>query len=266
MSGEACPTIIFMEMILGAQMYNLRMFAQTEGDLDISLKRVAAIGYKTVQISGIGNIAAERVRALCDKYGLKVVLTHMNADRVMYDTDAIIRENEVMGCDYIGIGMMPERYRCDAWLDQFPIDYLPAAKKIAAAGKLLMYHNHEFEFSKINGKRVMDFLAEKFAPSEMGFTIDTYWMQAGGADVCDWIAKLKGRMPCVHLKDMDVLPNRGVIMAPVMEGNINFPKILEALKADGGVKYLLIEQDTCQESPFVCLEKSYKNLAALGYK
>jgi sugar phosphate isomerase/epimerase len=255
-----------MDMILGAQMYNLRMFTQRENDLDLSLKRVAAIGYKTVQISGIGNIAARRVREMCDRHGLSVVLTHMNADRVMYDTEAVIRENDIMGCDYIGIGMMPDRYRCDAWLDQFAVDYLPAARKIAAAGKLLMYHKHEFEFSKINGVRVMDYLFESFAPSEMGFTIDTYWMQAGGADICDWIEKLKGRIPCVHLKDMDVLPDRKVVMAPIMEGNINFHKILGALKADGGVKYLLIEQDDCLESPFVCLEKSYGNLSALGYR
>jgi len=255
-----------MGMVLGAQMYNVRQFAQTERDLDISLKKVADIGYKTVQISGVGNIPAERIRALCDKYGLKIVLTHMNADRVIDDTEAVIRENEVMGCKYIGIGMMPERYRCEAWLDQFVADYLPAAKKIAAAGKLFMYHNHEFEFAKINGKRVMDFLMEKFLPSEMGFTIDTYWVQAGGADIYEWIGKLKGRLPCVHLKDMDVLADRSVVMAPVMEGNLNFPKILEALKADGGVEYMLIEQDYCQESPFVCLDKSFKNLSSLGYK
>jgi sugar phosphate isomerase/epimerase len=253
-------------MVLGAQMYNLRQFTQTARDLDLSLKRVADIGYKTVQISGIGNIAAGRVRGFCDKYGLSVVLTHMNADRIIDDTEAVIKENETMGCDYIGIGMMPERYRCDAWLDQFVADYLPAARKIAEAGKLLMYHNHEFEFCKINGRRVMDFLIDSFKPSEMGFTIDTYWMQAGGADIYEWIAKLAGRMPCVHLKDMDVMADRSVVMAPIMEGNLNFPKILEALEADGGVKYLLIEQDHCQESPFMCLEKSFKNLNALGYK
>ena len=253
-------------MLIGAQMYNVRMFAQREQDLELSLKKVADIGYTVVQISGIGNIPAGRVRSLCDRYGLKIALTHMNPDRILDDTDAIIKENEIMGCDYVGIGMMPERYRCEAWLDRFPADFLPAARKIAAAGKLLMYHNHEFEFAKIYGKRVMEYLMESFSPAEMGFTIDTYWAQAGGADVCDWIAKLKGRIPCVHLKDMDVLADRSVVMAPVMEGNLNFPKILDALKADGGVKYMLIEQDHCQESPFVCFEKSYRNLAALGYK
>jgi sugar phosphate isomerase/epimerase len=253
-------------MVLGAQMYNVRTFTQREKDLDLSLKKVAEIGYTTVQISGIGNIPAERVRSLCDKYGLRIVLTHMNPDRILDDTDAIIRDNEIMGCDYIGIGMMQERYRNDAWLDRFAADFIPVARRIAASGKLLMYHNHEFEFSKINGKRVMDFLIDSFAPSEMGITYDTYWAQAGGADVCDWIGRLKGRIPCVHLKDMDVLPDRGVVMSPIMEGNLNFPKILDALKADGGVKYLLIEQDHCMESPFVCFEKSYRNLSRLGYK
>jgi sugar phosphate isomerase/epimerase len=243
-------------MILGAQMYNLRLFTQTARDLDISLERVAAIGYKTVQISAIGNIAAGLVRSMCDKHGLTVALTHMNPDRIIDDTEAVIKENEIMGCGYVGIGMMPERYRNEAWLDRFATDYLPAAKKIAAAGKLLMYHNHEFEYCKLNGKRVMDFLMEEFAPDELGFTFDTYWTQAGGADIYEWINKLAGRMPCVHLKDMDVLADRSVVMAPVMEGNLNFPAILKALEADGGVKYLLIEQDYCRESPFVGLEKS----------
>ncbi len=31
-------------------------------------------------------------------------------------------------------------------------------------------------------------------------------------------------------------------------------------------KYLLVEQDVCQESPFTCLEKSYNYLRSLGYK
>ncbi|MDR3121622.1 MAG: sugar phosphate isomerase/epimerase [Clostridiales bacterium] len=254
-------------MVLGAQLYNLRQFTQSERDLELSLQKVAQIGYRTVQISGIGGgIPAERVRALCDRYALQITLTHTSPDRILNETEAVIREHDVMGCDYIGIGIMPDRYRCDAWLDRFPTDFLPAARRIAAAGKLLMYHNHEFEFSKINGRRVIEYLAESFAPDEMGFTLDTYWVQAGGGDVCAWISALAGRIPCVHLKDMDVLPDRTVVMAPIMEGNMNFPAILKALEAAGGVKYLLIEQDFCLESPFVCLEKSYRNLAALGYK
>ena len=105
---------------------------------------------------------------------------------------------------------------------------------------------------------------ESFASEELGFTLDTYWVQAAGGDVVEWIDALKGRLPCVHLKDM-AMEKGGQVMAPVMEGNMNFPRILRHLEK-AGTKYILVEQDTCQESPFVCLEKSYRNVSSLGYK
>lgn len=55
------------------------------------------------------------------------------------------------------------------------------------------------------------------------------------------------------------------LMAPVGEGNLNWPAILKALEGTG-CKYLLVEQDTCQGSPFDCLKKSYDNLAEMGYR
>lgn len=252
-------------MTLGAQLFTLRDYTQTESDLDYSLEQVAKMGYQTVQISAIGPIPAQRVRALCDKHGLKIVLTHTDPNRILNDTEAVIREHDIMGCDYIGIGMMPPKYRTPEWLWHFAADYREPAKKIAAAGKLLMYHNHNLEFQKFGGKLVMETLMESFAPEEMGFTLDTYWVQMGGGDVCQWLKKLRGRIPCVHLKDMSV---RGMepVMAPVMEGNLDFPRIMKTLGELGGTQYALVEQDICEGSPFDCLEKSYQNLRTLGYE
>lgn len=245
-------------MTLGAQLFTLREYTQTEKDLDYSLMRVAKMGYKTVQISAIGPIAPERVRELCDKHGLQIVLTHTDPNRIMNDTEAVIKEHDVMGCDYIGIGMMPKKYCSPEWLWHFAEDYKEAAKRIAAAGKLLMYHNHNVEFQKFNGALVMDTLLESFAPNELGFTLDTYWVHMGGADVCAWMEKLSGRIPCIHLKDMAV---RGwePVMAPVGEGNLDFDKIIKTAEKCG-TKHLLVEQDTCVGSPFDCLETSFRNL------
>lgn len=111
-----------MKMVLGAQLYTLRSYTQTEKDLDFTLRKVSEMGYTTVQISAIGPIPAEKVRALCDKHGLKIVLTHTSPDRILNDTEAVIREHEAMGCDYIGIGMMPEKYRAPEWLSHFADD------------------------------------------------------------------------------------------------------------------------------------------------
>ena len=125
-----------------------------------------------------------------------------------------------------------------------------------------MYHNHNLEFQRLGGKLVMDTLLESFAPEEMGFTLDTYWVQMGGGDVCGWLRKLEGRIPCVHLKDMAV---RGMepIMAPVGGGNLPWPQILQTLREQGGTEHLLVEQDVCQGSPFDCLRESFDNLQAL---
>ena len=255
-------------MLLGAQLYTVRQFTQTEKDFTETIERVADMGYKTVQLSAIGNIAPPRLRQICDSRGLQIVLTHTSPDRILNDTEAVIEEHNILGCDYIGIGSMPERYRYSCWVDRFALDFKEAAQKISAAGKLMMYHNHDFEFAKIGNKRIIDYIIEGFTAQEMGFTLDTYWLQYAGCDIYDWINRLAGRLPCVHLKDMDMISvngSREAVMAPVMEGNMNFPAILKAFE-QAGTKYILVEQDICRESPFDCLKKSFNNVSALGYK
>jgi sugar phosphate isomerase/epimerase len=254
-----------MTMKTGAQLYTIRKFTQTEKDIERSMKRVADMGYKTVQLSAMGPIAPQRMREICDENGLDIVLTHTDAIRILYDTEAVIKEHDIYGCDLIGIGSMPEKYRSEDWIDYFKADFGPAVKKIANAGKLFMYHNHDFEFAKINGRNFIERLTEQFSADEMGFTLDTYWVQAGGADVCYWIDQLKGRLPAVHLKDMAITPDRDRQMAPIGAGNLNWPAIFDAF-AKAGTRYMLVEQDTCVGSPFDCLQASYDFLAKAGYR
>ena len=252
-------------MLVGAQLYTLRDYVQTEKDFARTMKKVADMGYTCVQISGAGPLAPKTFRDICDANGLKIVLTHTNPDRIVYETEKVIEEHDVMGCDYIGIGGMPGKYRDFEWYPYFAEDFKEAALKLRAAGKLLMYHNHNFEFMKDqNGVCLIDRLIEDFAADEMGFTLDTYWVQAGGADIMKMVKKLHGRLPCVHLKDMYV-NGMGIVMAPVGEGNINFPALIPAFE-EAGTKYMLVEQDTCQESPFICMKKSYDNLKKWGCK
>lgn len=253
-------------MILGAQSYTIRAFTQTERDFRIAMEKVAAIGYTSVQLSAVGPIEPKILREVCDKNGLSIVLTHTNPERILSDVDAVIREHDILGCDYIGIGSMPERYRNEDWIGRFAADFLEPAKKIRDAGKLLMYHNHNFEWERLsNGQTMMDVLLTSMPENLMGITLDTYWVQAAGADVCAWIEKLENRIPCVHLKDMAVkgFEQR---MAAIGEGNMDFKKILALLKRLGKTKHILVEQDNCYgDSPFACLKRSFDYVKGLGY-
>lgn len=131
-----------------------------------------------------------------------------------------------------------------------------------------MYHHHAFDFRRFDGKRQIEYLLEGFTPEEMGITLDTYWVQMAGADMFEWAEKLKDRIPCVHLKDMSIQPrvfdNIPMMMA-VGEGNMNMKGFLKLLEQLGKTQYVLVEQDTCPEDPFRCLEKSYNNLKKMGY-
>lgn len=252
-------------MEIGAQLFTVRTFMQTVEDFRETIQRVAAMGYRNVQISGAGSaVTAERAKDICDQYGIRIVLTHVSAERILNDTEALIREHEIMGCRYIGLGCMPEKYMDGQWQTRFAEDFRRPAQMMRDAGMLLMYHNHDMEFEKRNGKCILENLLEEFEPEELGITLDTYWVQVAGADVVQWIRKCRGRIPCAHLKDRMVLPGRREVMAPVYEGVMNFDGILEALE-EAGCRYGLVEQDTCMESPFLCLKKSYENLHRRGY-
>ena len=232
-------------MKIGAQLYTIRDFCKSEAAIDESFSKIAAIGFEYIQVSGLADIGAANMRRLADKHGLSIILTHSNPERVKNDTAKLIEEHKIMGASYIGIGSMPGGYRTD--VDAFLRDYAPAAQMIADAGLHFMYHNHHFEFEKLNGKLIMDALADGFAPSLMGFVLDTFWVQAGGADPALWLRKLKGRVNTIHFKDFGIANGDARIMLPVLEGNLNWCGIFEACK-DAGVQYAFIEQDDCNRS------------------
>jgi sugar phosphate isomerase/epimerase len=252
-------------MIVGAQLYTVREFCRTEEDFAATMEKIAAMGYTSVQVSGIGPIAPDRVRFHCDRFSLRIAVTHTPPDRIRRETAQVIDEHRILGADYIGIGSMPKEYaRTPDGVDAFLADFTGAAEKLSAAGLPLLYHNHDFELARFNGQTLLEHMAQAMPAELLGFIPDTYWLQAGGLDPAAWIRRLKGRVPVVHLKDMSMV-DRERIMTPVLSGNMNFAAILEACQ-DAGTSWLMVEQDTCVGSPLDCLAESYANLSKAGYR
>ncbi len=251
-------------MKIGAQGYTVRGYAQNENDLRETARKLREIGFKTLQVSAFGPIDPKAIREICDGNGLEIIVTHTNPDRILGDTENVIREHEILGCRNVGIGMMPEKYRGSLeGVRTFLAEYDEAAKKLQAAGMKLHYHNHAFEYEKIGGKCLVDHMREETDPERWGFILDVYWTQFGGRDPAEEILNFAGRIDVLHLKDakMAGFDRR---FAAVGDGNINFEAILQAA-ADTGVPCAMIEQDDCYgKSPFDELALSAKNLLALG--
>ncbi|MDD5687820.1 MAG: sugar phosphate isomerase/epimerase [Elusimicrobia bacterium] len=250
--------------VLGAQLYSLRNFMKTPQDIATSLKKVKAIGYDTVQVSGLGPIDPKELKKIVDNEGLKITCTHLNYTRICNETQAVIDEHHLWDCKYIGVGSMPAEYSNKEGFKKFAKEASVVAKKLTDSGLVFIYHNHSFEFEKYDGRTGMDILFEESDPKVFNFEIDTYWVQHGGGDPAAWIKKFKGRMPIVHLKDL-VMRGREQLMSEIGEGNLNWPSILKACE-DVGVKWYLVEQDICQRDPFESLKISYNNLLKMGFK
>ena len=255
-------------MKIGAQFYTLREFCKTHEGLDESLKRVADMGYSSVQLSGVCDYDAGWMKERLDAYGLTADLTHFSYRRILDDTAATVDFHKRMGCRYIGLGSIPDfsknGCRCEDF-DAFVEEVRPALDTIAASGCRFLYHNHNFEFAKEDGLTYLERLTRVFTPEQLGFTIDTYWVQAGGADPIYWIKKLRDRVPCIHFKDMVYHPgDRAVRMAPVGEGNMNIEGIIVACE-QAGVEVGFVELDHCYgRDPFECMKVSYDYLKSLG--
>ncbi|MBO5798205.1 MAG: sugar phosphate isomerase/epimerase [Clostridia bacterium] len=251
---------------IGAQMYTIRDYCKSPEAIIESLKKLAAMGYRWVQYSGCAPIDPTLMRKTCEELGLEVVITHTPYDRIIGDTDAVIAQHKEMGCGYIGLGSMPDFARGDvAGLTRFFEEMAEPVEKIHAAGLRFGYHNHSFEFVKLEGQLLFDRMLDRFPADKWGIIMDTYWVQHGGADIYQWIEKTAGRLYCVHLKDMAMRLEGGQKMAAVGEGNLNFPAILPAFEA-AGAEYAFVEQDDCHgEDPFVCLERSLRYLRSLEY-
>jgi sugar phosphate isomerase/epimerase len=202
------------------------------------------------------------LKDLADEVGVKIVVTHVAYDRMINDFDALVKEHKIWNCDYVGLGSMPSEYRkSKEGFETFAKEASRLAQRFAENGLRFVYHNHKFEFEKFDGVTGMEILLNKTDPDFFDFEIDTYWVQAGGADPVEWIKKVCGRMDIIHLKDMGIKEDKQIFME-IGEGNLNWPAILKACK-DIGVKWYCVEQDICPGDPFESLAISFKNLKSM---
>ncbi|MCL2099775.1 MAG: sugar phosphate isomerase/epimerase [Oscillospiraceae bacterium] len=246
---------------LGAQLYTLREYAKTEADFAKTIKKVADIGYRYVQVSGIGaDIGAGAIKKITEDNNIKVILTHTPLGRIMDEPDKVIEEHSIFGCDGIGIGGFSGR-GADAFKG-FAEDIAPVVSKIKAAGKFFLYHNHRFEFERFGGLTGIDIMLENSDKSAFKLTFDTYWAQAGGVDPAQFIKDYKDSIFATHLKDMTVISDKAE-MTEIKTGNMNFDRILKVSEKNG-VVWHFVEQDEVRIDAFDSMKISYDNLIATG--
>lgn len=252
--------------IIAAQLFTVRdlLADKNEDEIREVLTRIRDIGYEAIQISGVGEITPERAeiyRKISEELRLDVCATHFSLPYMEENTDWVLEVHKMWDCKYVGVGAMPIECKSSDQLDAFVARMNTLGRKLGEGGVQLIYHNHKFEFEKIDGVPWLEYLLDRFDPEYVQLELDTHWVQAGGANPVTWIKKVAGKMGVMHLKDF-VICDDEVRFAEIGRGNLEWDKILE-VAAESGVEYAAVEQDCHTDDPIESLRVSFDYLAML---
>ena len=244
-----------MALPIGLQLYTVR--DELAKDVDAALGQVASMGYQYVELAGLHGLTAQRFRALLDKHGLTAIAAHEGGDDLLNNLPAVVERADVLGYRHVIFPYLDETQRHG--YGELAGRIAGTAKKLGDHGLTLCYHNHDFEWeADADGKRGIDHL---FVGTELNSELDVYWVAKAGDDPLEWMHKLSGRLPILHMKDMADTADKG--FAEVGTGTIDFGAILDAAGACG-VKYLVVEQDSNWKiSPMESARVGLENLGGM---
>src|SRR5665647_524489 len=183
------------KMNIGLQLYTLR--EEAAKDFVGTLRKVAEIGYEGVEFAGYGGLTADQLKELLEELKLTTQL------------EQEIDFNLTIGSRYIVCPFVAEEDRQTEAQWQAIFTQLQAiGQRCAERGIGFAYHNHHFELlDKVDGAFVLDAMMNAVPKADLLMELDACWMHHAGQVPVDYIAQYSGRIPLVHLKDMQKLPN-----------------------------------------------------------
>ncbi len=266
-----------MSMKIGVQVYSVR--GDASADLKGTLKRIKEMGYDGVELAGLYSYTPTEIRAMCDEIGLVPISAHVPYPELLADPAGVLAKYKEIGCEYVAFPWLAPEDRPESGNFGRTIEGIGRISEVAKEmGITTLYHNHDFEFVKLDGKYALDVLYEKVGPELLATEIDTCWVNVGGEDPANYVRKYAGRAPIVHLKDFygeksdnmygligvkDDKPKRpsNFEFRPVGYGVQDMPEIIKAA-GEAGAEWLIVEQDqpSMGLTPMECIAKSREYL------
>jgi sugar phosphate isomerase/epimerase len=273
----AAKSKLFFERIgkpIGLQLYTLG--DDVGKDIDATLARVAAIGFRDLQLPQLYGKAPADVKAAGDRAGVSYSCIHLAAMpnipestlSMRSPTQRIVDDLGILGVKdaVLPIMLLPNDLKpkagegflelllrgtteggADIWKRTAE---LLSEKAIALKphGITVGYHNHNMEFAPIGSSNGWDILT-KACDKLVQFEVDVGWVAAAGVDPVALLNRHKGRVRSIHMKDVQASTktNYALKMDPteVGSGKQNWKRILPAAHK-AGCQHFYVEQ----EAPF----------------
>lgn len=231
---------------IGLQLYSLRDILPK--DPKGVLKKVADFGYKEIETYGYSDgMIYGMPFADFGKYvkdlGMRVVSGHYGLEMAKSDSwEKVVTDAKSIGQEYIIMPYIqePQRKSID--------DYKQICAALNRAGEVCNkngirfgYHNHAFEFDKLDGQIPFDVMLTELDPKKVGMEMDIYWVVRAGQDPFKYFEKYPGRFEQWHVKDMDKTDKNK--NADLGTGTIDYKPYFAKAK-QLGMKHFYVEQET----------------------
>jgi sugar phosphate isomerase/epimerase len=241
----------------GLQLYTVR--DALGADLEGTLRRVADIGYREVELAGLPGVTAEAMRASLQRYGLEAPSMHAGYDELRLDLAAVLEQARVLGatclvCPSVDAG---ERRTAADW-KKVCRTLNGIGRAVRGHGLALAYHNHDFEFAPFDdGTTPFGLLMTETDPREVKLELDVYWVAKAGLDPVQHLKDGQDRIVLVHLKDL----GRDGSTVEVGHGVLDMERIVRTARL-AGVRHLFVEQDDSAD-PLASIATSFRFLERL---
>lgn len=243
---------------IGLQLYTVRDLMKS--DFAGTIAQVARIGYREVEFAGYFGKPAPEVRKILDANGLVSPSSHVAIEDLEKDPNAIFDYARTVGQEWVIVAWLDEdRRNTVAALERVADEFNAIGAKAKAAGLRFAYHNHNPEFTPVEGQLPYDIFLSRTDPALVQFEMDLYWIVNGGGDPLKYFAEYPGRFPMVHVKDM----TRDRTMVDVGQGSIDWKGIFAHSK-QAGIEHYFVEHDE-PPAPLDDIRASYRYLAQLRF-
>ena len=252
--------VTVMSLPVAVQLYSVR--DEMEKDFYGTIKLMKELGYDGVEFAGRFGEEPAKIKKFCEETGIVPISAHVPYYDMLEDPEGVLADYAEIGCKYVAVPYLTEE--CRPGTPGFD-DTIAGIRKIAEAAKKLgiqlLYHNHDFEFVKLDGKYALDILYDTIPEDLLKTELDTCWVKVGGEDPAGYILKYSGRSPVVHLKDFkgsksdkplykligiddneEAAAENTFSFMPVGHGVQDMPAILAASEK-AGAKWVVVEQD-----------------------
>jgi sugar phosphate isomerase/epimerase len=244
------------------QLYTVR--DSMEKDYLGTLRKVAAMGYTAVELDNPTHMTAAELRTLLAGLGLRAVASHISFDELERDPSGALTAARELGCEYAVCPSIPDERRGDAAAYRTVGE---ALTRVGAAardhGLGFAYHNHAYEFERLDGRFIYDILMEAASAELVAAEFDVYWAAYGGVDPVAYIRSLGSRCRLIHMKDM--ANNADRTFAEVGEGILDMDAIVAAGQKAGTRWYIVEQDESLRRSSLDAAALSLANMRARGW-